>query len=204
MKRKHFEIGNPVDEAYNEKPLNSEVKEESKNRIDSLNTSENLDNKTNSLDASESDSDYNPDYIPKKKKKKQSKKVHKKKRNGDTSENINLSRKKRVIPKRDKPNVEVKLEPIDEYENTEYFDPLENSNFALSEEFIMLILQQVDDLCENIKNGDQNIDRTLKVSKNLNDAVNCYRNKIEPIKPIIDQSKYQENYDDIDVNGLDF
>ena len=47
-------------------------------------------------------------------------------------------------------------------------------------EFISLILQQVDDLCEKIKHGDPDIQRALEVNKNLNDAVSCYVNKLMP------------------------
>merc|ERR1719270_2224331 len=58
-----------------------------------------------------------------------------------------------------------------EYQNYTF----EDSDLNLSEQFIALILQQVDDLCENIKSGDPNVPRTLVVNQNLNDAVNCYR-----------------------------
>jgi hypothetical protein len=52
-------------------------------------------------------------------------------------------------------------------------------NLELSEQFINLILNQVDELCEIIKNGDPVIERTLQVNKNLNDAVSCYRSKVD-------------------------
>ena len=62
----------------------------------------------------------------------------------------------------------------------EHYDMGDNYNLELSEEFISLILQQVDDLCENIKHGDPDIQRTLEVNKSLNDAVSCYRSKQKP------------------------
>jgi len=52
-------------------------------------------------------------------------------------------------------------------------------NLDLTEEFIILILQQVDELCENIKNGDPDDQRTLEVNQNLNNAVSCYRTKLD-------------------------
>ena len=39
----------------------------------------------------------------------------------------------------------------------------------LSDEFLIFILKQVDDLCENIKTGDPVIKRRLEVNQNLND-----------------------------------
>ena len=41
----------------------------------------------------------------------------------------------------------------------------------LSEEFLIFILKKVDDLCENIKTGDPDVMRRLKVNQNLNNAV---------------------------------
>ena len=52
----------------------------------------------------------------------------------------------------------------------------------LSEEYIASILQQVDELCENIKNGDPDIERTLEINNNLNNAVGCYRVKLIELK----------------------
>merc|ERR1712228_960732 len=58
-------------------------------------------------------------------------------------------------------------------------DSIENEcDLDLSEEFISTILTQVDDLCEIINNGDPNLERTIEVNQNLNNAVNCYREKL--------------------------
>ena len=111
-------------------------------------------------------------------------------------------KKKKKISKNKQNNLEIKSEPFDYYENQEDFDSYESADLALSEDFIILILQQIDDVCENIKNGDPDIHRTLKVSKKLNDAVDCYRNRLEPPKPNIDASEYLETYDFMDNNGL--
>ena len=51
-------------------------------------------------------------------------------------------------------------------------------NLDITEEFIISILKQVDELCDNIKNGDPDLERTLEVNQNLNEAVSCYRVKL--------------------------
>ena len=53
-----------------------------------------------------------------------------------------------------------------------------NCDQDLSEEFLSTIIQYVDDLCNIITNGDPNLERTTEVNQNLNEAVNCYRNKL--------------------------
>ena len=157
---------------------------------------EDFNNKIDPLDLSESDSEYSP-------KKKKSKKNIIQKKQGKKQKNVDEMRlkgekKKRKRIKKETIEAEFKLEPT-EFENLDPFDMGNDSNLELSEEFISLILQQVNDLCENIKNGDPDIQRTLKVNKNLNDAVSCYRSRLEPTKQIKHESKHQEgiDYDDI-------
>ena len=81
---------------------------------------------------------------------------------------------------------EIKEEEIEEIiehseiiANEQFFIPEDfKSSFPcldLSEEFLISILKQVDDLCENIKSGDPDIERTIKVNQNLNNAVTFYR-----------------------------
>ena len=53
-----------------------------------------------------------------------------------------------------------------------------NSYLELSEDFISSILKQVDELCDNIRNGDPDINRTIVVNDNLNNAVSCYKEKL--------------------------
>ena len=150
-----------IDEVDTEKQFESVVQEDFKNEIDPSCVSE-------------------MDYSPKKKisrKSKTQKKEGKKQKNGEEAAVSEDTKKKRRI-KKEKLEAEFKLEPTD-FVNLEHFDMGDNSNLELSEEFISLILQQVDDLCENIKHGDPDIQRTLEVNKNLNDAVSCYRSKVD-------------------------
>jgi len=53
-----------------------------------------------------------------------------------------------------------------------------NSYLELPEDFISSILKQVDELCDNIRNGDPDINRTIVVNDNLNNAVSCYKEKL--------------------------
>ena len=92
---------------------------------------------------------------------------------------------------------DIKHEDIDEIGD----DNLENQNLSdvselnLSEEFLSEILKQVNELCDNIKNGDPDSERTQKVSQNLNDAVNCYRTKLDLKSQITLESEDQKNID---------
>ena len=93
---------------------------------------------------------------------------------------------------------DIKHEDIDEMDN---LDNLENQNISdvselnLSEEFLSEILKQVNKLCDNIKNGDPDTERTQKVNQNLNDAVNCYRKKLDLKNQITLESEDQKNID---------
>ena len=155
-----------------------------------------LNNKVDPLDISESDSDYSP-------KKKKSRKNKIQKKQGKNQKNVDEMTVKDKIEKRKrirKENLEAefKIEPTD-FANLDQFDIDDDSNIELSEEFISLILQQVNDLCENIKNGDPNIQRTIGVNKNLNDAVSCYRSRLKPTKQSKPKSKHP---DDIDYDEI--
>merc|ERR1712008_341827 len=92
-------------------------------------------------DLSESDSDYSP----------KKKKIKKEKKSRDT----------KVVKKKEKVKSKKKTSKNDEYE-ADYQKQLDlalsNSNLQPSEEFIIFILKQVDELCENIKNGDPDIE----------------------------------------------
>ena len=166
-----------IDEVDTKKQFESVVQEDFKNEIDPSYVSE-------------------IDYSPKKKisrKSKTQKKEGKKQKNGEETAVSEGTKKKRRI-KKEKLEAEFELEPTD-FVNLEHFDMGDNYNLELSEEFISLILQQVDDLCENIKHGDPDIQRTLEVNKNLNDAVSCYRSKQKTKNKTAYESKYQEGYD---------
>merc|ERR1711997_226609 len=54
----------------------------------------------------------------------------------------------------------------------------------LSVEFLSQLFTYVNELCEFIDNGDQNIDRTSIVIQNLNEAVSCYQDHLPLIDPM--------------------
>ena len=69
-------------------------------------------------------------------------------------------------------------------------------DLELSEEFLSTILKYVDDLCDIISNGDPNLVRTLEVNKNLNMAVNCYKNELDVKRQFLEQPNDQGYYND--------
>ena len=157
------------------------------------------------LDISESDSDYSP-------KKKKSKKNNLNKagqikiKKSDEKANGNNGikaegKKKRGRPKKEKSEIKPKKETKDF--SKDFFD---SSNLELSEDFVIFILRQVDELCENIRNGDPDLERTLEVNQNLNNAVNCYRNKLDLDKQILikSESDYHAEMGDIGFDNDDY
>ena len=172
-------------EADDTEQFNSIVKDDFRNKIDPIKVSKN-----------------DSDYSPKKKKQKKTnteKKVTKQQKNGE----------KLMTKEGKKKKLQVKIETFDEnfkilekkyFESNEQFQLGESSNLELSEEFIALILNTVDELCENIKIGDPDIQRTLEVNKNLNDAVSCYRNNLDTKKQIKSKSINNEDYDYEEAN----
>merc|ERR1712129_402594 len=73
-----------------------------------------------------------------------------------------------------------------------------SSNLEVSEQFILFILKQVDEICENIKNVDPDTKRSKKVNHNLNNAVISYRNMLDFEKEIFGETEY---YDDIGIES---
>ena len=138
-------------------------------------------------DLSENDLEYSPKISKSKKNKKE------KENDGNSIKKV---KNKKRRPKKHEPDVKLKVE-TNEYPFDEQNNLFENSNLELSEQFIEFILNQVDVLCETIKNGDPDIIRTLEVNQKLNDAVDCYRIKLDPEKQIFDGSGYGEFHDDI-------
>ena len=152
-------------------------------------------------------SDEDSDYSPKRKKQKKSNDTKKQPRK-------RISLKKKLAEKKKKVGMWRSFQPIvnlkEETNELDYEDQLDfcdNSDLELSEEFITLILKQLDDLCENIKNGDPNINRTSEVNQNLNNAVHCYSNyyrryinKISVNKEKLIKSEDQEYYDQSEAN----
>ena len=129
------------------------------------------------------------DYPPKKRKSKKEKKP----------KITKVTRKKEKVKLKPKPKKKITKVGTYNYEadyQRQLDFALENSNLQLSEEFIVFILAQVDNLCENIKNGDPDVERTLEVNQSLNNAVTCYRNKLSLEKQILIKSEDQEYYND--------
>ena len=126
--------------------------------------------------SSEADSDYSPKKKKCKQRKMSKRKVENVKKNGEDSPKTKCKIKKHKI-KKEKPKYEFD-EPniLEDKKNTKLS---EGMNLDLTEEFINFVLQQVDELCENIKNGDPDNERTLEVNQNLNHAVSCYRRKLD-------------------------
>ena len=70
----------------------------------------------------------------------------------------------------------------------EYYD------VDVTEDFVAAILKYIDDLCLIISNGDPNVERVMNVNQGLNNAVNCYREKLNSFE------EANENQDDLDDN----
>ena len=130
-------------------------------------------------DISDSDSDYSS-------KKKKRKCNSKKKRTKNEIDHNKLSDKLPVLEDRKKVGRPKRKQAIKE-EDEHFLDQNQidlnaSAYLELSEEYIASILQQVDELCENIKNGDPDIERTLEINNNLNNAVGTYRVKLIELK----------------------
>ena len=93
---------------------------------------------------SENDSEYSPKISKIKKAKKEK---------GNNVNSIRKVKNKKGRPKKHEPDVKLKVE-TNEYPFDEQNNLFDNSNLELSEQFIEFILNQVDVLCETIKNGD--------------------------------------------------
>ena len=134
-------------------------------------------------DLSENDSDYTLSI--KKSKIKQ----------GESNEKFKYDVKKRKGNTRN----DIKLEiETNELKDKKQISSTISSNLELSEQFILFILKQVDEICENIKNGDPDTKRSKEVNHNLNNAVISYRNMLDFEKEIFDESEY---YDDLGIES---
>ena len=130
---------------------------------------------------SENDSDCSP-------------KKKKKKRKIETISEM----KQREREKQKEAGSEVKLK----VETNELLDEKQNiPNLELSEQFIVFILKQVDELCENIQNGDPDTKRSREINQNLNNAVSSYRSILNFGNEMFGHSEY---YDDIGVETNDY
>merc|ERR1712083_82085 len=86
------------------------------------------------------------------------------------------------------------VEIKEELQDLKNHEPSEDAtNIELSDEFLTAILKQVDDLCDNIKNGDPDVERTIEVSQKLNNAVTCYRVKLFDNTTVL-KDDFQDNF----------
>ena len=131
---------------------------------------------------SESDSDYSPKKKKRKERRLLKRKIEDSRNNRKFGEdNPKLEgKKKRGRPKikKEEPKYgfDEKLDILEEKKKDNLCDGM---NLDLTEEFIIFILRQVDELCDNIKNGDPDDQRTIEVNDNLYNAVSCYRSKLD-------------------------
>ena len=138
-------------------------------------------------DLSKNDSDYSPTL---KKSKKTSAKKSKVKEVESNEKLKDYLKKRERSPKNDgfEGQLKVATKKLQVY----------SSNIELSEQFIVLILKQVDELCENISNGDPDIKRSSEINENLVNAVNSYRNIHNFGKELFDKI---ECHDDIMIES---
>ena len=125
----------------------------------------------------------------------QNEKVESNEINNQNPENCNEDKplQKKKVKKQKKKSKKV-LQPFDLLEPPShlldsYYD------LDLSEEFLSQVLKYVDDLCNFINNGDQNLERSMEVNENLNYAVSCYRAKLSQNKQSVDkEAQNQEDF----------
>ena len=91
------------------------------------------------------------------------------------------------------PKTKIETQDTQDFKDEEHYE-FEYVDIDLSEEFLSRILKQVDELCDSIRNGDPNLERTITVNQNLNDAVSYYRNKLFLFDSKLDETK--NNIDD--------
>ena len=123
------------------------------------------------------------------------------KRKEEQGESDKEFKKRKVNPKNE---VELKVE-TNEFQDENQISPIVSSNFELSEQFVVFILQQVDELCENIKNGDPDTNRSSEINENLENAVNSYRSILNFRKEIFVEPKYYneiEPENDYDIKDV--
>jgi len=182
-------------ELQDEKPINTNGK-----LLETFDDQEDFKYDMEPPDEIESDSDYSPS-----KKKIKKSIVKKKEKKNKKSTKVDGKKKEIARKSRNRPKVEYNEDMIDEAEYQKQLDLAlcNSSNLDLSEEFIIFILKQVDELCENIKIGDPDIKRVVEIHQGLNNVVSCYRNKLSPEKQILIKSEALEHYTLDDFNVLD-
>ena len=116
-------------------------------------------------------------------------------KNIDTSHSeglIKAKKKKRVRTKELTSKVKLKSKTR-KLQTEKLMDTSDKSNLDLSEQFIYFILEKVDELCENIMHGDPDVERSIKVNWDLNNAVNCYRSALHHEEQILIESDTKYN-----------
>lgn len=101
--------------------------------------------------------------------------------------------------KEDKPHKRKKSKkkslPLTDGMPTPSDDLLENYyDFELSVEFLSQLFQYVNELCEYINDGDQNVSRSSIVIQNLNDSVKPYRVNLPDPKEVVKETEDQEDF----------
>ena len=114
---------------------------------------------------------------------------------GESNENFKYDAKKRKGNTRN--DIKLKIETNESKDKKQNSSTI-SSSLELSEQFILFILKQVDEICENVKNGDPDTKRSKEVNHNLNNAVISYRNMLDFEKEVCDESEY---YDDIGIES---
>ena len=110
-------------------------------------------------------------------------------------------------------SIDIKQEAL-EVKTTKDYGIGDDSDLDLAEEFIYTILQQVENLCEIVTNGDHCVQRRQEVNQNLNDAVSCYKDKLlykhvktedqDEINPLIYDFTQNNFKFDIDSQDVEF
>ena len=145
------------------------------------------------FDSSKNDSDYSPKMNKSKKMKAKIRKIKEGDSTGIFKDDV---KDRKGNPKSDESVVKLKVE------TSELLDEKQNiPNLELSEQFIVFILKQVDELCENIENGDPDTKRSREINQNLNNAVNSYRDILNFENEMFVQSEY---CDDIGVESNEY
>jgi hypothetical protein len=84
--------------------------------------------------------------------------------------------------------IEIK-EELQDPKTLDNYNVCHNYGLDLSEEFLSGIFKLVHELCDIIRSGDPNLRRTIEVNENLNNAVSCYRNKLDSIDTKFDKNQ---------------
>ena len=106
--------------------------------------------------------------------------------------------------------IDIKQETSEFEENTTCDDPLkedmkenEDKNEHLSDKFLISILKQINDACNNIFNVDIDLERQKEVSQNLKNAVHCYQKILSDRRITTIDKNEIEDYESLNSLGMD-